>query len=179
MSSCSFLLHVCPPHQLGPVVEALTPCLLQVKCNCLECLLEVTLLSVEHDSTASVVGPHHLYSESVYCWLKVRLLCTDHHPHVLFLGILENGVESVDHVPELLFFLRSQGTIIISSDQWFHLTGLQVWHLKGISKALAVYEAGPVEQMDKTLTVIDHLVQELLDIIIVIQIPGLERFFES
>ena len=85
------------------------------------------------------------------CRLKVTLLSVDHHPHILLLGVLEDGVEPVDHVPELLLLQGRERSVIVSSNKWLHSSSLQVGDLEGVSQALGtVNQAGPVEQMNQT-----------------------------
>ena len=104
--------------------------------------------------------------------LEVTLLSVNHHPHILLLGVLKyfnilqknitifcvvrttnlkDGVESVDHVPELLLLKGGESSIIVSSDERLHGAGLKVGHLEGVSQTLGVVnQAGPVEQVNQT-----------------------------
>lgn len=100
------------------------------------------------------------------CRLEVTLLSVHHHPDILLLGVLkhsdldlsppgktdlENGVQPVDHVPELLLLQGSQSPVIVSGDEGLHGASLQVRHLEGVSQTLGVVnQAGPVEQVNQT-----------------------------
>ena len=64
---------------------------------------------------------------------------------------LKDGVESVDHVPELLLLKCSESSIVVSSDERLHGAGLKVGHLEGVSQTLCVInQAGPIEQVNQT-----------------------------
>ena len=104
--------------------------------------------------------------------LEVTLLSVNHHPHILLLGVLKyfnilqkilqyfvlvrttnlkDGVESVDHVPELLLLKGGESSVIVSSDERLHGAGLKVGHLEGVSQTLCVInQAGPIEQVNQT-----------------------------
>ena len=64
LSSCSLLLHVGSPYKLGAIIKVLTLGLLQIQGDGLQCLLEITLLSVEDNCALCVVGSHHFNSQS-------------------------------------------------------------------------------------------------------------------
>ena len=85
------------------------------------------------------------------CRLKVTLLSVYHHPHILLLGVLKDGVEPVDHVPELFLLQSGQRSVIVTSNEWFHSSSLQVGDLESVSQTLgAINQAGPVEQVNQT-----------------------------
>ena len=64
---------------------------------------------------------------------------------------LEDGVESVDHVPELFLLSSSQSSVVISSDQFLHFASLKVGNLESISETLLeIDQARPVKQVNQS-----------------------------
>ena len=59
------LVHVGSPHQLGTEVELVTPSLVEVPRNGVQCILQVALLGIEHHHFVSVVDPHHPHGQLV------------------------------------------------------------------------------------------------------------------
>ena len=106
-------------------------------------------------------------------------------------------MQPVDHVPELFLFISSESSIIISSDQFLHLSSLKIRNLECVAKSLLlIYQTRPVKQVNQTeiickfrfilfnisnspLIVSDHLIQEFLDISILIHVSLFESLLES
>ena len=64
-------------------------------------------------------------------------------------------MQPVDHVSELFLLISSESSIIISSDQFLHLTSLEIRNLECISQTLLlINQTRPVKQVNQTKVLI-------------------------
>ena len=79
--------------------------------------------------------------------------------NISFNSYLKYSVKSCHHVLEHLFFLRGKGR-----NDGLHVASVKIWNAEHILKEhVGVDESRPGEKMDKTLLVVCHAIQPVLN----------------